>query len=546
MTLAPGRGPAGFALFWLLLIGAIPLGRLLAEGFVASPLAVLDEPAVARAAVTSLEVAAGASAVAALVGSSFAYALYLRGPPPGRGLLLFLSVLPVLVPPQVMALGWIQASGPASPLLLALGMAPPLGTPNPVYGLGGMIALLGVQGAPLVLLSVAGTLRRLPGEVVRAAEALGAGPAQVLRRVLLPLLAPAVAAGAALAWIAALGNFGVGVLVGIPARRIVMTVLIWRRLSLGGPAALGEAAALSLVLAVMAFPALAVQWWAARRSPIPGGTSFRPLPGGGGLAASLAIVLYLLVVLAIPFAALLAASLVPAVGVEISAATATLRNYAAALSPGAHTAQAIRNSVGLSLTAAGLLALAALPIALALRRPSVRFASSAGDLTYALPGTCTAIAVILVVLSVPGGIVLYGSLAAILLAYLARFQALALRPVAAAAARLDPMLDAAARSLGAGPLQRLARVQAPLLAPAMTAGAILVALTAVNEVTVSSLLYGPGSQTLGVLVFTLQESGQSAQAAAVSVLALLLMAGLIAAATFAARRLPHGTLPWRP
>jgi iron(III) transport system permease protein len=84
------------------------------------------------------------------------------------------------------------------------------------------------------------------------------------------------------------------------------------------------------------------------------------------------------------------------------------------------------------------------------------------------------------------------------------------------------------------------------LAPALAAGAILVALTAINEVTVSVLLYGPGTQTLGVLVFTLQDSGQSAQAAAVSCLALGLMAALMAAATLAARRLPAGTLPWRP
>ena len=67
-----------------------------------------------------------------------------------------------------------------------------------------------------------------------------------------------------------------------------------------------------------------------------------------------------------------------------------------------------------------------------------------------------------------------------------------------------------------------------------------------NELTVSSLLYGPGTQTLGVLVFGLQESGQSPLAAAVSCLALAVTAGLVAAATLAARRLPAGTLPWRP
>ncbi|MCS6854989.1 MAG: iron ABC transporter permease, partial [Elioraea sp.] len=116
MNRSLGRGPAAFALLWLILVGAVPLGRLLAEGVAASPLAVLDEPAVAAAALTSLAVAAGASLCAGLIGSALAYALYLRGPPPGRGVLVFLSVLPLLIPPQVMALGWIQASGPASPL----------------------------------------------------------------------------------------------------------------------------------------------------------------------------------------------------------------------------------------------------------------------------------------------------------------------------------------------------------------------------------------------------------------------------------------------
>ncbi|MFQ3626323.1 MAG: hypothetical protein SNJ81_01900 [Cyanobacteriota bacterium] len=238
--------------------------------------------------------------------------------------------------------------------------------------------------------------------------------------------------------------------------------------------------------------------------------------------------------------------MVPAAGVPIGAGTVTLRNFTAALAPGSHTARAIGNSLTLSLGAASILALASLPIALSLRRREVKLGSAAADLPYALPGTCTAVAAILVVLSVPGGVALYGSLGVILLAYLTRFQALALRPVAAAAARLDPLLDHAARGMGAGTLRRVVSIHAPPLAPALAAGAILVALTAINEVTVSVLLYGPGTQTLGVLVFTLQDSGQSAQAAAVSCLALALMAALMAAATLAARRLPAGTLPWRP
>jgi iron(III) transport system permease protein len=543
----PGRGLAAFALPWLVLVGAVPLLRLLAEalGTPALP-AILSDPAVWRAAARSLALSLGAAALATAIGAALAWALLLREVP-GRRVLIFLSVLPALVPAQVMALAWIQAGGPSSPLLLAIGLAPPIGTPNPVYGPGGMIAVLGVQGAPLVMLAIAALLRRVPGEVVLAARGLGAPPEAALRRAVWPLLAPGLLAGAGLAYVAALGNFGIGALLGIPARYTVLPVLVWQRLSSGGAGALAQAAALAVLLAAMAAPALLLQALAARRAPASGRVAFAPLPSGEtGRVVPIAVVAYLLLVLALPMAALLAAALVPAMGVELSAATVTPRHFLAALAPGAHTAAAFGNSLLLSAGAALVLATAALPIALSMRAGAVRAASGATDLPYALPGACTAVAAILVVLSLPGGGMLYGTLGLILLAYLTRFQALALRPVAAAASRLDPTLDDAARGMGAGPWRRLARVYLPPLAPALAAGGILVALTAVNEVTVSSLLYGPGTQTLGVLVFGLQESGQAPLAAAVSCLALLVMAALMALATLAARRLPAGTLPWRP
>jgi iron(III) transport system permease protein len=541
-----GRGLAGFALLWLALIGLAPLARLAAEAAGAGWPPLLADPAVWRAARWSLLIALGAAALATLLGGAMAAGLLLRAPP-GRGLMLFLCILPLLVPPQIIALGWIQAGGPASPLLLALDLAPPIGTPNPIYGPAGMILLLGVQGAPLVLLAVAALLRRVPGELVAAAQSLGATPRAALARAVWPLLVPGLLAGAGLAYVAALGNFGVGLLIGVPARITVLPVLIWQRLSGAGAAGLEQAAMLAVILGVLAAPALLAQAMAARRTAQAGRQPFRPVPAGRlGLPIGLATGGYLILVLLLPIAALAAAALVPAMGMELSGATLTLRHFAAALSPGAHTGAAFANSLILSGSAALILAATALPLALAMRQGLVRRAGLVADLPYALPGAITGVAAILVVLALPFGMAVYGTLGLILFAYLTRFQALALRPAAATAARLDPMLDAAAQSLGAGGWMRLTRVHLPPMAPAMAAGGILVALTAVNEVTVSSLLYGPGTQTLGVLVFGLQESGQGPLAASVSCLALLLVAALMGLASLVGRRLPAGTLPWRP
>ncbi|AWV23792.1 Iron(III)-transport system permease protein sfuB [Roseomonas mucosa] len=545
-SLLPSRGLALLALAWLVLVGAAPLLRLLSEASGPALALLPADAAVWRATWRTVAVAAGACLLACLLGMALVSLLLLRAPP-GRRVLLFLCILPALVPPQVLALAFSQAAGPSSPLLLALGLAPPLGTPNPLYGPGGMIALLGLQGAPLVLLAMAAVLRRVPGENLAAARGLGAGPSEALRRVVWPLLLPGLLAGAGLAWIAALGNFGVAALLGIPARWITLPILIWQRLSGAGTGALGQSAALSLLLAALAAPGLLAQRAAIRAASLPSGKPFEPLRAGQGARLGVALLwLGLVLVLLVPLLSLLAASLVPAFGVPISAGTATLRHWGAAFAPGSQTLGALGNSLLLSALAALILALAALPVAISLRGRAVRIGAIGTDLSYALPGACTGVAALLLVLSTPFGGWAYGTLALILFAYLARFQAMALRPAAAAAARLDPLLDFAARGMGAGLWSRLRSVHLPPLTPGLAAGGILVALQAVNEVTISTLLHGPGTQTLGVLVFNLQDGGDGPQAAAVSLVALLLVAGLMALASLFARRLPDGTLPWRP
>jgi iron(III) transport system permease protein len=535
-----------WALAWLALLGLAPTARLLAEAAGPALSALAADASVWRAAWRSLLVASGAALLATAIGGLQASLLLLRDMPWRRGL-IFLCILPLLVPPQIMALAFIQASGPSSPLLVSLGLAPPLGSQNPFYGPGGLILLLGIQGAPLVFLALAALVRRLPAEVIAAARSLGATPAQSLRMAAWPLLAPGLLAGAGLAFIAALGNFGIAALLGIPGRFPLLTVLIWQRLSATGPAALSQVAALSLLLAALTLPGLLAQALAARRAGWKSGRPFEPVsPTRLDRLLVAPLVLYLLAVLALPLTALVASALVPAMGMALSPTTLTLRHFAASLAPGAHTLAAFGNSLLLSTGAALLLGLAALPVALAMRYRAVRTTAMATDLTYALPGACTAVAVILLVLGLPGGGAIYGTLALIFFAYLARFQTLALRPVAAAAARLDPAMEEAARGMGAGLLLRLRVIHLPPLAPALAAGGLLVMLLAVNEVTVSSLLHGPGTQTLGVLVFNLQDGGQSPQAAAVSCLSLLLVAALMGAASLLGRRLPPGTLPWRP
>ncbi len=540
----------------------LPPLRLLME--VAAPGGALDVALIGRvfarpqtwtAIVNTTEVGLGGTALALVLGGGLGLLTGLTDLP-GKPALVFGFLLPMIIPPQVTALAWIALTGPGSPILGPLGLAPPPGTPHPLYGGGGIVLLLGIELAPVVFLAVRAALRAVPRDLIEAARACGASPARALATVVLPLLLPALSAGGALAFVSAIGNFGTPALLGIPGRFPTLPILIYQRLSGFGPRALAEVALLSVPLAVLVVGGLMVQRW------LIGGRDYRVAASHAAtlslgrwrpVAAAAAWALIAGTVLA-PLLALLATSLVPSVGVALSAASVTLGNYGFVLAGYDAAARAFRNSFGLATAAALLLLAAAVPLGLFLewRREQrvqrlLRLLAAGAELPYALPGVVLAIACILVFLKpLPlVGISLYGTPWIILVAYLARFLALALRPVVAGFQQLDRALEEAGQMAGAGFGRRLVTLVLPLVGPAAAAGALLVFLTAFNELTVSALLWSSGVETLGVVVFSLDQGGNATGAAALAMLTVVATVGLMALAQLGARRLPRGSLPWQ-
>lgn len=541
-------------------LSVVPMARLLLEGLaprgVLDPSALgrmLEAPATWRATRHTLETALGATLLAGVLGTAMALLVALtdvrlKAP------LVFGFMLPLMIAPQVTALAWTQALGPNSTVLRMIGLAPPPGAPNPLQSREGIIFLLGLHYAPLVFLAVRAGLRALPRDLVEAAQAAGARPAQVLRTVVLPLAGPALAAGVALAFVSAIGNFGIPALLGIPAGYTVLTTLIYQKLAGFGPSVLPDVAALSLLLGGMAAVGVGVQGRIARRRDVRVVTLAVARPawtfGAGRPAVELACWLVVLLVLILPLGALVATSVVPAYGVPLGLDNATLEHYRYVLLDHAATRRALVNSTALAGAAAALLALATVPLGYYLAwhpTPALRLVSVAAELPYALPGVVLAIAMILVFLKpLPLlGLALYGTPSIILVAYLARFLTLSLRPVLGGYLTLDRSLEEAARMAGARFGYRLRTVILPLVAPVAAAGAVLVFLTAFNELTVSALLWSSGSETLGVVVFSLEQGGDSVSAAAVAVLTVAATVGLMLAASALARHLPSGVLPWQ-
>ena len=178
--------------------------------------------------------ALGGTLVAVVIGSVVALIVALTDIR-ARNAFVFCFVLPLMIAPQVVALAWLQLFGPSSTVLKMIGMAPAMGSRNPLYSAEGIIALLGVQYAPLVFLTLRAGLRTLPQELVEAGLAAGASPFKILRTIVLPLMTPPLVAGIALCFVSCLGNFGIPAFLGIPGNYLVLPTLIYQRLAGLGP-----------------------------------------------------------------------------------------------------------------------------------------------------------------------------------------------------------------------------------------------------------------------------------------------------------------------
>lgn len=560
LALPGGLGLPLLVTLCAILLGGLPFLRLAAAAFAPgwqfSPEAALAEigsRAAVNATLHTLETA-GLSAIGALLIGGSAAILLAVTDVRGKRMIAFALVFSMMIAPQVAALAFLSLLAPHSPILAFIGLSPAPGTPNPLLGRGGIALVMALHHAPLVAITLWTGLRSVPHSLIEAAQMEGAGPATIIGRILLPVLRPQIIAAALLAFVAGVGNFGIPALLGLPVNYLTLPTLIYRRLSSFGPAGLPDAAALSILVALVAAVGIAAGMLATRRA---GGKVEieRPLEPFWTLGRARPIVLgglllLLTIKLGLPFLALLAEALTPALGVALSWQSLTFDKFAEVLMRQDVTVRAFRNSFLFAGSAAVILALAAIAFAYALERRmgrARRVVEAVIELPYALPGVVLAIACILMFLKpLPLlGVSIYATPFIILFAYLARFLPLALKAPLAAMAQIEAHHEEAAKLDGVTLWQMLRFIVAPILAPAAMVSALMVFLVAFNELTVSALLWSSGTETLGVVLFSLKEAGLAGEAAAVAISASGVILAAMLVLDLLAKRLPGNVLPWR-
>jgi iron(III) transport system permease protein len=473
--------------------------------------ALLAPPGLASALRNTFVLAFVVTALAVPLGALLALALR-RPLLPGRRLWQLAVLLPILVPDFVLGYSWLRAYGRSgfTDDLLGVHWAG-------VQGPAGVTVAVAVNAVPFAyLVTAVGLATRAEPSVERAARAAGAGPLTVLRTITLPLLGPALGTAAVLVFVLTLGTFALPQVMGAPAGFATVTTRIYADLTRSSaPAAFIEALTLALLLVLVAAllvaptDAVLAPRLRARRVASADPVGGKP-PRAGDRAAATVIGVGLLLAVCWPLLALAVTSVTKAPGLPPVPDSWTLDHFRAALN--ARTGAAFARSLWLAGAAASVLVVLGAAVAALERRASGRLTGTFTTLALVLPGSTLAVGLLITY-----GRWLAGTLTIIWLAYLAKLWAFAHRPISGALDRLPPDELRAARVSGAGPATAMRTVVLRPLTPALVTAWLVCFLTALHEVTMSSLLYGPGSETVAVVVLNSQELGQVGHTAALSV-----------------------------
>ncbi|MEH6582543.1 MAG: iron ABC transporter permease [Halioglobus sp.] len=436
---------------------------------------------------------------------------------PGRGFFSWALLLPMAMPAYIIAYtytGLLDFTGPVQTSLreyfdLAYGQ---YWFPE-IRSLGGAICMLSLVLYPYVYLLARVAFMEQSTAVLEASRSLGRGPWQTLFQVALPLARPAIVAGVSLALMETLADYGTVEYFGVST----FTTGIFR--TWYGLGELQTAAQLSALLLLFVFVLVIMERWSRQRMRFHhSSTRKRPsriaLEGWRGSMA-----------FCILFGSVFFGFLLPA-GQLIQWA---LGNWQHSLD--AAFFQLMLNSFLLAATASVCCLLIALLLGYGKRLHPGKLEVSAvriSGMGYAIPGTVIAVGVLIPFawfdnrvdellrhyFDFSSGLLLSGTVAALVFAYVVRFLSVSLQTVESGLLKIRPSIDESARSLGHTPMAVLKRIHLPMLRGSLLTALLLVFVDVLKELPSTLILRPFNFNTLAVRTYELASDERLADAAA--------------------------------
>ncbi|AKQ55551.1 ABC transporter permease [Bordetella hinzii] len=446
---------------------------------------------------------------------------------PSRKILVWALLLPLAVPTYIIAFAYLDLLHPIGPIQSALRAV--LGYDSPrqfrlpdLRSLAGAVFVLGFVLYPYVYLSTRVMFMTQAASLIEAARTLGAGRMGVFFRVALPLARPAIAVGVSLALLETLNDIGASEFLGVQTLTVSVYTTWITRSDLAG------AAQIALTMLAFVLALVLLERRGRKRQRYANTQRMRPMQPQRlrGAAALAAFVLGWIPVL---------------LGFVAPALYLVAETYKRLHLVGGVSGQLL-SSLGNTLVVAASATVVTVVCGLAVAWAARNLGAGAGparacarvaSLGYAVPGTVLAIGLLAPfawidqaagkLLGLPG-MLLMGSIGALVCAYTIRFLAISTGGIEAGLARIPPSLEHASRLLGENASGTLRRVHLPLLRPALAAAALLVFVDTMKELPATLLLRPMNFDTLATWLYAEAARG-TYEEGAVAALAIVL-AGL--------------------
>ncbi len=486
-----------------------PLG-LPGEFTLANYVHAYSDPVTYQLLVNSFVFAAGSSLLATVLATTLAW-ISIRTNAPFRKLFELTAIVPNVFPPVMLAVSWTVLLSPRTGVInrflmdaFNLSVAP-----LDVYSMWGMIYVEALITTPLAFLLISASLYSMDPSLEESARVAGSNNLQILSRITLPIVRPALLASIMLNFVRAIESFDTPAIIALPARIEVFTTKIYREAIGAFPPNQNMAAtyAVSLLFITMLFVYFYRQLTSrSERYVTVMGRGYRPLIidlGNWRYFASAVAGLILTLIVVLPFIVLLYVSFVAYVHVPgpKTWGLLTLENYMANLTD-TRTFNALKNSVFLAVTGATLCMLLAALTAWVTTKTKLAGRGIIEGLSFipwAFPGTALAIGLLWTYVFVP--LPIYGTLWILLIGYITRFLPYGLRSMTSTIVQLHDELQDASAACGASFLTTFRRVLLPLLRPGFIAGWIILATIFLREFSTSVFLYSPGAEPIGPLLY---------------------------------------------
>ena len=440
-----------------------------------------------------------------------------------------------VTPPFIGAIAWELLAAPNSGLLNQLfrdltGAEAGTHLLN-IYSFSGLVFVISCYTFPYVFVLVANALDRTPGDLEDASSILGGGTWVTARRVTIPLALPALAAGALVAFLEAMTQFGTPAILAMPAGFHTMTTKIWSLFEFPPHPELAAAASLPLLLLTVILLRAQNMVLGRRSYAVVGGKNSEPrlvrLGGYKWLALALSM-LVLMCPVFLPYFALLNASFSKLASHVVSLNNFTLKNVEFVFVELSETDVAIKNTFILGVLSATVGTVMAVVIGYVTDRKLIagyRVLGFLASAPIAIPGIVLGVGLFFAYTR--GPIVLYGTLWILLIAFVTLTMPAAYQQLQSAFRSVHPELEDASRILGATRLRSLWKITAPLLRTSVIATWCFIFVGVVRELSAAIMLFTSQTKVLSVLIYDLNESGDLAAIAVLGVFMLIVTSAIV-------------------